>query len=113
MKVFTAIELFFERQSDQTESVCSDPKADILHGLMHRVDKTSPSLSPQGAMLFAFPWTVAGDVDNSGRKKFHEFYVQVCPTKIRIKKIRRVLLIPLRKMKINLLNINNMKKMQT
>ncbi|BFZ08761.1 hypothetical protein BsWGS_11799 [Bradybaena similaris] len=29
------------------------------------------------AVLFAIPWSIAGCVDNNGRKIFHEFYVQV------------------------------------
>lgn len=28
-------------------------------------------------MLFAIPWSLAGCVDNNGRKIFHEFYIQV------------------------------------
>ncbi|GFR65708.1 dynein heavy chain 12, axonemal-like, partial [Elysia marginata] len=36
-----------------------------------------------GAMLFALPWTIAGDVDNDGRKKFQEFYIELLEGKNR------------------------------
>ncbi|KAI8782171.1 dynein heavy chain 12, axonemal, partial [Biomphalaria glabrata] len=30
-----------------------------------------------GSVLFAIPWTIAGCINNDGRKKFHEFYYQL------------------------------------
>ncbi|KAH9490581.1 Dynein heavy chain 12, axonemal [Bulinus truncatus] len=31
----------------------------------------------KGAVLFAIPWTIAGCINNDGRKKFHDFYYQL------------------------------------
>ncbi|GFO15608.1 dynein heavy chain 12, axonemal-like [Plakobranchus ocellatus] len=30
-----------------------------------------------GSILFSIPWTIGGDVDSGGRRKFHDFYYQV------------------------------------